>query len=81
LLQYGDEDAEATDASWFSSNVHSAARELLHVVPVEPQESDTPNEAAQPTFVCPHCGAPMHIIETLPRILPIRAPPRLRGPP
>jgi len=50
-------------------------------VPVEPQESDTPNEAAQPTFVCPHCGAPMHIIETLPRILPIRAPPRLRGPP
>jgi len=57
------------------------ARELLHVVPVESEVIDAPNEAAQPTFVCPHCGAPMHIIETLPRILPIRAPPRLRGPP
>jgi len=57
------------------------ARELLHVVPLEPKESDTPNEAVQPTFVCPHCGAEMRVIETLPRILPIRAPPHLRGPP
>jgi hypothetical protein len=57
------------------------ARELLHVVPVEPKESDAPSEVVQPTFVCPHCGAAMRVIETLARILPIRAPPHLRGPP
>jgi hypothetical protein len=57
------------------------ARELLHVVPVEPKESDAPNEAVQPTFICPHCGAAMRVIETLVRIQPIRAPPHLRGPP
>lgn len=56
-------------------------RELLHVVPVEAKEIDAPNEAVPPTFVCPHCGAPMLIIETLARIQTIRAPPHLRGPP
>jgi hypothetical protein len=59
------------------------ARELLHVAPAveEPDGTETTGEPVQPTFVCPHCGTPMRIIETLPRILPIRAPPRLRGPP
>ncbi|MHB0925932.1 MAG: IS91 family transposase [Gallionellaceae bacterium] len=57
------------------------ARELLHVVPEAPKEIDAPNEAVQPTFVCPHCGAAMRAIETLPRIQAIRAPPHLRGPP
>jgi hypothetical protein len=31
-----------------------------------------------PTFVCPHCGAAMNIIETFVRGAPIRAPPTLR---
>lgn len=57
------------------------ARELLHVVPEAPKEIDAPNEAVQPTFVCLHCGAAMRVIETLPRIQAIRAPPHLRGPP
>ena len=59
------------------------ARELLHVAPAveEPDGTEATDESVQPTFVCPHCGAPMRIIETLARILPIRAPPRLRGPP
>jgi hypothetical protein len=40
---------------------------------------ETHAESAQPTFVCPHCGAPMNIIDTLPRLQRIRAPPPLRG--
>ncbi len=59
------------------------ARELLHVAPAvaEPDDTGVTDESVQPTFVCPHCGAPMRVIETLARILPIRAPPRLRGQP
>lgn len=57
------------------------ARELLHVAPVKPEVINAPNEAVQPTFVCPHCGAAMRVIETLARIQPIRASPHLRGPP
>jgi hypothetical protein len=59
------------------------ARELLHVTPVVeiPDGAEPAVESVQSTFVCPHCGAPMLIIETLARIQPIRAPPRLRGPP
>jgi hypothetical protein len=59
------------------------ARELLQVAPVIDNDAgtETTGESVQPTFVCPHCGAPMRIIETLARILPIRAPPRLRWPP
>jgi hypothetical protein len=57
------------------------ARELLHVVAaaVEP-----PSSAAAlvvivpPTFVCPHCGAAMSIVEIFARGQPIRAPPALR---
>ncbi len=60
------------------------ARELLHVTPVVATESDTTDatvKSVQPTFVCPHCGAAMLIIETLACIQPIRAPTHLRGPP
>ena len=59
------------------------ARELLHVAPVaeEPPNDDAPAESAQPTFVCPHCGAAMIVIETLARAPRIRAPPQLQGMP
>ena len=55
------------------------ARELLHVVPMaEPQPTEASIANAQPTFVCPHCGAAMSIIEIFARGEPIRAPPTLR---
>ncbi len=55
------------------------ARELLHVVAVaaEPQPP-TATANVQPTFVCPHCGAAMIVVETFARGQPIRAPPTLR---
>ena len=55
------------------------ARELLHVVPakVEPAAA-APGAIMAPTFVCPHCGAAMSIVETFARGQPIRAPPTLR---
>src|ERR1035438_9718898 len=55
------------------------ARELLHVVP-SPTESPPPETAANiaPTFVCPHCGAAMIIVDVFARGQPIRAPPTLR---
>jgi Putative transposase/Transposase zinc-binding domain len=56
------------------------ARELLHVVPAT--ESQPPQPAAanvQPTFVCPHCGAAMIIIQIFARGETIRAPPTLRA--
>jgi hypothetical protein len=55
------------------------ARELLHVVPatVEPAAAASVAIIA-PTFVCPHCGAAMSIVETFARGQPIRAPPTLR---
>ena len=57
------------------------ARELLRVAPVltEQQKEETTAESVQPIFVCPHCGAPMNIVDTLPRVQRIRAPPHLRG--
>ena len=57
------------------------ARELLHVVPAadEPQPADGHRTNVQPTFVCPHCGAAMIIVETFARGQPIRAPPTLRA--
>jgi len=55
------------------------ARVLLHVAPVEPKEMDVPNEAVQPTFVCPDCGAPMIVVDTLVRKYLIRAPPQHWG--
>lgn len=58
------------------------ARELLNVPPVVDDAvcaDDAKAEPGQPTYVCPHCGAPMIIIETFVRGQPIRAPPQLRG--
>ena len=59
------------------------ARQLLHVVPAAaepPSPDDAPVGIVQPTFVCPHCGAAMSIVETFARGKPIRAPPTLRAP-
>ena len=54
------------------------ARELLHVVPTAPPPADAaPVACGQPTFVCPHCGAAMIIVEIFARGQPIRAPPAL----
>jgi len=58
------------------------ARELLNVTADADDEANTGDgvaEPGQPTYVCPDCGAPMIVIETLVRGQPIRAPPRLRG--
>ena len=57
------------------------ARELLHVVPAKvdpPSVATAPVAMMAPTFVCPHCGAAMSIVETFARGQPIRAPPALR---
>ena len=58
-------------------------RELLHVAPKGDgscEGDDAPVACVQPTFVCPHCGAPMSIIDILVRGQLIRAPPRQPGP-
>ena len=57
------------------------ARELLHIVPAtaeSPVPQAMPVAIVAPTFVCPHCGAAMIIVETFGRGEPIRAPPKLR---
>jgi hypothetical protein len=55
------------------------ARELLHVVSgAEPPSSPAPVANVSPTFICPHCGAAMSIIEIFARGQPIRAPPTSR---
>ena len=56
------------------------ARQLLHVVPTatELHPPVAPVATVQPTFVCPHCGAAMSIVETFARGETIRAPPTLR---
>ena len=57
------------------------ARELLHVVPTAAQPPAlvaAPIAIVPPTFVCPHCGAAMIVIEIFARGQPIRAPPTLR---
>jgi hypothetical protein len=56
------------------------ARQLLYVV-LTATESHPPEATAAniaPTFVCPHCGAAMMVIETFVRGQPIRAPPLWR---
>jgi len=51
------------------------ARELLNQ-PAPPTQADQPaDNVPVPTFVCRHCGAPMIVIEMLPRPRRIRAPP------
>jgi len=60
------------------------ARALLHAAPdagTQPQGADAPGASVPPTFVCPNCGAPMIIIDTLVRAQPIRAPPQHRATP
>ena len=60
------------------------ARELLHAVPdadAHDQGTDASMPSVQPTFVCPHCGASMIIIDIFVRGQPIRAPPRHRAAP
>jgi hypothetical protein len=61
------------------------ARELLQVEPVNAEalrtDADASDKAAQPTFVCPDCGAAMIIIEILARKPLIRAPPPQGGSP
>jgi hypothetical protein len=54
------------------------ARALLHVdCTAEPAtQTEQPRALVQPRFLCPHCGAPMIVIETLERGASIRAPPR-----
>ena len=57
------------------------ARELLHAVPAVaelPSTTAAPVAIVPPTFVCPHCGAAMRIVEIFARGEPIRAPPTLR---
>jgi hypothetical protein len=51
------------------------ARELLNAPAPPAAEPDQVSAAAPPTFVCRHCGAPMIVIEMLPRSVRIRAPP------
>jgi hypothetical protein len=56
------------------------ARQLLHVV-LTATESHPPEATAAniaPTFVCPHCGAAMIIVQIFARGETIRAPPTLR---
>ena len=60
------------------------ARELLHAAPdvvAASSGADAPAASVQPTYVCPHCGAAMSIIDILVRGQPIRAPPRQREAP
>jgi hypothetical protein len=57
------------------------ARALLQVAPAaaeSPVPQLLPVAIGAPTFVCPHCGAAMIIIETFTRGAPIRAPPMLQ---
>ena len=52
-------------------------RRLLQVTATSPQDATadkTPGKLS-PCFTCRHCGAPMLIIDLLPRSAPIRAPP------
>ena len=60
-------------------------RELLKVAPAHVElkstDADAPEKTAQPTFVCPDCGAAMIIIEILARKPLIRAPPPQAGAP
>ena len=59
-------------------NLATARALLEHAVPPSPLNAEPPHGESQPTaptFLCQHCGAPMIIIEMLPRAQNIRAPP------
>jgi hypothetical protein len=49
------------------------ARQLLQLP--EPQPSEDALDGARPTFVCPHCGCAMIVVQIFTRGEPIRAPP------
>src|SRR5712691_9968470 len=49
------------------------ARVLLNQPASEPQADPPADSAPAPTFVCRHCGAPMIVVEMLPRSCHIRA--------
>ena len=53
-------------------------RELLQQADAVAQTSapDAELECARPSFFCPHCGAPMIVLQTFARGQPIRAPPQ-----
>jgi hypothetical protein len=55
------------------------ARELLNVVPTLTTPPDDTDAATRPPFLCRHCGAPMLIIEIIPRSACIRGPPPQRA--
>ncbi len=57
------------------------ARELLQVTPAAeaPSPPQTSTAIVPPTFICPHCGAAMRVVETFTRGQSIRAPPPLRA--
>jgi len=58
------------------------ARQLLHDTPPvneKPDAAESQPACVPPTFVCPGCGAPMTIVDTLLRRHPIRAPPLPRA--
>jgi len=52
------------------------ARQLLHAPPSTSEAAQDGDDAA-PTFVCPHCGHAMVIVQTFARGETIRAPPQL----
>lgn len=54
-------------------------RSLLSVVPAVTAAPDDPDVAAPPSFICRHCGAPMLVIEVIPRSACIRGPPPQRA--
>jgi hypothetical protein len=47
-------------------------------VPLPQQEGPASDGAAPPTFICPHCGAPMIVVDILARRRPARAPPGMQ---
>ncbi|AGW95537.1 IS91 family transposase [Ralstonia pickettii] len=55
------------------------ARELLNAVPTVTAPPDDTDVATRPSFLCRHCGAPMLIIEVIPRSPCIRGPPPQRA--
>jgi len=59
---------------------HTPTR-LPHVVPAatESPPPEAPFANVAPSFVCPHCGAAMSIVEIFARGATIRAPPTLRA--
>jgi len=51
------------------------ARQLLQQPQPEPRQSNDAADVARPTFVCPHCGHAMIVVQVFTRGEPIRAPP------